>query len=82
MIIKNIYKSLGGVAGLGISDDYFDSEGTLKQPFGGAEQNAFNFGFSLYNLVYRKMTNQLRDGESERTMNYLNLGTALKSMDT
>ena len=64
----------GDVVGPGFFVDYLDAEVTLRKPFGSGEQNAYNFAYTLYNLLYLKATNQLRTDVRDKALAALNIG--------
>ena len=66
--------SLGDVVGPGFFVDFLDAEVTLRKPFGSGEQNAYNFAYTLYNLLYLKATNQLRTDVRDKALAALNIG--------
>ena len=52
--------SPGDVVGPGFFEEFLTAENTLRKPYGGAEQNMYNFAYTLYNLLYLKQSNQLK----------------------
>jgi len=50
-------------------------ESLLRKPYGAAEQNMYNFAYSLYNLKYLKATNQLTQTKLKETLGEMNLRT-------
>ena len=66
----------GDVVGPGFIEDYLDAETTLHKPFGSGEQNAYNFAYTLYNLLYLKFSNQLQLDKLDRALYHLNIGTS------
>lgn len=64
----------GDVVGPGFFEEYLDAEVTLKKPYGSAEQNMYNFAYTLYNLLYLKFTNQLKDDTLSKALTHLNQG--------
>lgn len=61
--------------GPGFFVDYLDAEVTLRKPFGSGEQNAYNFAYTLYNLLYLKATNQLKAEVLDKALHHLNIGS-------
>ncbi len=52
-----------------------NAETALLKPYGGGEQNLFNFAYCLYNLKYLKATNQLRPEVQQQALDTMNIGT-------
>lgn len=51
------------------------AEDVLRRPYGSAEQNMFNFAYSLLTLRFKKDTKQLSNDVLQRTLDYMNVGT-------
>lgn len=64
---------LGDVVGPGLTTTAaVDAETALRKPFGSAEQNLYNFAYTLYNLKYLKATNQLRSEILKANLEFMN----------
>lgn len=64
----------GDIVGAGLTTSAaVDAEVALNKPFGSAEQNLYNFAYTLYNLKYLKATNQLRQEILEANLGFMNL---------
>ena len=50
----------GDIVGPGFFEEFLTAENTLHKPFGSAEQNMYNFAYTLYNLLYQKASDQLK----------------------
>lgn len=71
-----LFYSTGDIVGGGLTTDAaVDAELALRKPFGSAEQNLYNFAYTLYNLKYLKATNQLRPEILEANLGFMNLCT-------
>ncbi len=62
------------MVGPGFFEEFLDAENTLRRPFGSAEQNMYNFAYNLYNLLYLKATDQLKNETQVNALDHLNLG--------
>ena len=69
-----LFITKGDVVGPGFAEDFLDAELTLRKPFGSGEQNAYNFAYTLYNLLYLKTTNQLKTDVLDKALLHLNIG--------
>ena len=63
--------------GPGFFVDYLDAEVTLKKPYGSAEQNMYNFAYTLYNLLYLRDSNQLKAEVQAKALDHLRIGIYL-----
>lgn len=64
---------VGDVVGPGLTTTAaVDAETALRKPFGSAEQNLYNFAYTLYNLKYLKATNQLRSEILKANLEFMN----------
>lgn len=72
----NCSHASGDVVGPGFFEPYLDAENTLNKPYGGAEQNMYNFAYNLYQLLYLKATDQLREETLETVLDGMNLGVS------
>ena len=68
----------GDVVGPGFFTDFLDAEVTLRKPFGSGEQNAYNFAYTFYNLLYLKVSDQLKPETLSTGLEGLNIGKNLK----
>ena len=60
--------------GPGFFYEYLNAENTIRKPYGGGEQNMFNFAYNLYNLKYQKRTDQLDTDVLKISLSHLNSG--------
>ena len=49
----------GDIVGPGFFEPYLNAENLMRMPYGGAEQNMFNFAANLYFLEFMKVANRL-----------------------
>ena len=63
----------GDVVGPGLFRDWLDAEVTLRKPTGSAEENMYSFGYIVYNLIYQKETNQIKEDVLNISLDHLNI---------
>ena len=63
----------GDIVGPGFFEDFLTAENTLRKPYGSAEQNMYNFAYTLYNLLYQKLSNQLQSDVLSTALEHLGL---------
>ena len=65
---------LGDVMGPGFFTDYPTAEDTVRKPWASAEQNMYNFAYTMLNLLYQRASQQLNTTRLRKSLTYLNTG--------
>ena len=59
--------------GPGFFEEFLTAENTLRKPYGSAEQNMYNFAYTLYNLLYQRASDQLAAQTLSTALEHLGL---------